>query len=102
MAPVPAIDVIRLRQRLQAEPGLFLLAVREPCESQQGHVPGAQRILLGIWSDASTKCRAIGRYWPAAIAGSGAWPPQGTCSNSATARSRTPTAGPPPGSGART
>ena len=47
MAPVPAIDVIRLRQRLQAEPGLFLLDVREPWEYQQGHVPGAQLIPLG-------------------------------------------------------
>src|SRR3982074_3224599 len=47
MARVPAIAVVRLRQRLQAEPGLFLLDVREPWEYQQGHVPGAQLIPLG-------------------------------------------------------
>src|ERR1700730_9793409 len=47
MAPVPAIDVTQLRQRLKAEPAPFLRGVGEPWEYQQGHVPGAQLIPLG-------------------------------------------------------
>ena len=46
MAPVPAIDVNQLRQRLAAEPRPFLLDVRDPWEYRAGHVPGAQLIPL--------------------------------------------------------
>src|SRR5437588_12979758 len=46
MAPVPAIDVNKLRQRLAAEPRPFLLDVRDPWEYRAGHVPGAQLIPL--------------------------------------------------------
>src|SRR2546428_10875073 len=47
MALVPAIDVNRVRERLEEQPRPFLLDVREPWEYAAGHVPGAQLIPLG-------------------------------------------------------
>lgn len=47
MAPVPSINVKRLRERLADQPAPFLLDVREPWEFATSHVPGAQLIPLG-------------------------------------------------------
>src|ERR1700694_617661 len=100
MAPVPAIDVTQLRQRLAAEPAPFLLDVREPWEYQQGHVPGAQLIPLG---ELEQRVSEVPRDRPVlAICPSGPRSLAATARNSAPRRSAASTAARPPGSSAAT
>jgi rhodanese-related sulfurtransferase len=44
---VATITVSALRERMSADPRVFLLDVREPWEYVAGHVPGAELIPLG-------------------------------------------------------
>ncbi len=45
--PVPSIDVVEARRRLQGEQRPYVLDVREPWEYRAGHLPGAALVPLG-------------------------------------------------------